>query len=152
MAEREFDPTNAPTTNVNPSARAGRVIGKREIITCDVDVGPYSFLSKAISSHEAEITGNPNPPLRFPLPAGSDFQAVADGLKGLHPQVVVEINRADGVLTVILPPSIKVGTEPVGLAQVAFVLRCQRDLEQLNFLDSWEACCGNGGHGCCSNA
>ena len=119
--------------------------------TCHRDCDDrYHFLSEAISSHESEIKGNPNPPLRFPLPAGSDFQAVADGLKGLHPQVLVEINKADGVLTVILPPSIKVGTEPVGLAHVAFVVRCQRDLEQLKFLDSWEACCGDHG-GCCAN-
>jgi hypothetical protein len=113
-------------------------------------MNPFDFLSKIPVTKESDFQGNKNPPLLFPLPVGTDVASVSNGLKALNPSVQVTYSKGDGVLSVILPPDIRVGTDPVDLREVAFVLKCRKEVDDLKLPGTWEHCCGDHG-GCCAN-
>ena len=110
----------------------------------------WSFLSNIPVTKESDFQGNKNPPLTFPLPIGTDAASVISGLKALNSNVLVDYSKGTGVLSVVLPPSIRVGSDPIDLRELAFVLKCEKDVEDLMLPGSWEHCCGDGG-GCCAN-
>lgn len=104
----------------------------------------YDFLSGAGTQTEANL----QPPVRIRLPDDADPQKIKSGLEALNPRCSCVV--VDGGLDVFLPPRTRVGADPFDLRELAFVLKTERDVDELGLPGEWEHCCGDGG-GCCAN-
>lgn len=85
-------------------------------------------------------------PVVVTVPPGGNATAIAKNIESLHPdtKVTVEGNH----LSILLPPEIKVGTEPVDLKKLAFTLKAMNDAKALGL--TADGCCGHQ-LGCCVN-
>ena len=92
----------------------------------------------------------PRAPYIFPLEEGSDPTKIIDTLKAANPQCIVE-QLGPSSLSVILPPAIKMGDQPVDLRKLAFVLMASKAVQELGLQGEMEVCCGDGRGSCCAN-
>ena len=84
----------------------------------------------------------------FSLEEGSDPTKIIDTLKAANPQCIVE-QLGPSSLSVVLPPAIKMGDQPVDLRKLAFVLIAGKAVQELGLQGEMETCCGH--NGCCAN-
>jgi hypothetical protein len=86
---------------------------------------PFGFLGgDGDGGFEASIVAKVSPvrPLVFKLEPTQDAKTIADGLRALNKDVIVqEIDSS--ALSVIIPPQFMVGDDPVDLKTVAFLLQ-----------------------------
>ena len=100
---------------------------------------------------EAELS-RPTVPVRpyvFPVGEGQDPNALADALNKANPDCICSV-IGPTALSVILPPSIKIGDDPIDLRKLAFVLTAHKAVGDLGLGGEMEICCGDHG-GCCAN-
>lgn len=117
---------------------------------------PFDFLNPdgqagSGSGFEASVTTKVSPrrPLIFTLDPGQDAKKIADGLRSLNTKVIVQ-ELDNSSLSVILPPVIKVGDEPIDLRTIALILQSYTSSSNLDIDGQFEWCIGNGG-GCTLN-
>lgn len=95
-------------------------------------------------------TAIPRSPYVFSFPKQQDVEEITEILRAANPDVFIE-NITENVLSVVLPPSIKVGTDPVSLKKLTFALMADRAVRELQLSGEMEICCGDGNGACCAN-
>ena len=95
------------------------------------------------------IRPHSQPRVRLTLPDGSAVDSVAAALERNFSNIRASAER-NNVLSVTLLPESRIGTSQADLKQVTFILEAFNAARELEMIDMYSWCCGNGG-GCCVN-
>ena len=105
----------------------------------DIDSGREVALTLPINSARTYV---------YPGIAPQYATEITKVLVKLNPACVANADTS-GVLSVILPPSISIGDEPVDLKKIAFLLTMTNAANDLGLAQEYSFCCGN--VSCCVN-
>lgn len=101
-------------------------------------------LAELLSQHAAPVASYT---YRFASP--DELEKAKAVLESANDKCLTRL-QGDRVLSVTVPPSIKVGNDPVDLRRLVFALSAARAVSEVGLEGEMEICCGDSG-GCCAN-